>query len=445
MKYLLNENGILKEWDNFISIINENAIARSITLESWKRCNDLGLERDKIKFKFLSDKDLKQKVQENSYLIEASKLYMDSLSTSLINIPHIVALADNEGWIIDLRGTPEEFGGKQAVICLGASWSEENIGNNGVGTAISIGEPILVYGREHYATAYGGCACIGAPIICNGNIIGAMDISVPVKYANLARLHILIACVNSIESTIMHINSNNSELVSINMNPLITSELIATTIHDLKNPLAVIRGLGQLGKLNSDKSKVDNYLNRIIKQVDEMNDMVIELLSIFKPEKLIAQKVASTLEEILFSFEPICESKKIKLCLHKNEDNYVNISEKLLKRAIENIINNAVQIMDEGGTIEILTEQDGDFIIISIRDTAGGIPEELSETLFEPFTFRRSGGTGLGLFMAYHTIVNVHKGQIWFETELKRGTTFFIKLPIAKDFESSRIEEYRLV
>lgn len=139
------------------------------------------------------------------------------------------------------------------------------------------------------------------------------------------------------------------------------------------------------------------------------------------------------------------KKKKIKLCLHKNEDNYVNISEKLLKRAIENIINNAVQIMDEGGTIEILTEQDGDFIIISIRDTAGGIPEELSETLFEPFTFRRSGGTGLGLFMAYHTIVNVHKGQIWFETELKRGTTFFIKLPIAKDFESSRIEEYRLV
>ncbi|HCJ57611.1 MAG TPA: two-component sensor histidine kinase, partial [Clostridiaceae bacterium] len=52
--------------------------------------------------------------------------------------------------------------------------------------------------------------------------------------------------------------------------------------------------------------------------------------------------------------------------------------------------------------------------------------------LFEPFSYRRSGGTGLGLFMAYHTITSTHKGELWYETEAGKGTTFYIKLPIAQ-------------
>ncbi|WP_420921139.1 histidine kinase dimerization/phospho-acceptor domain-containing protein [Clostridium beijerinckii] len=56
---------------------------------------------------------------------------------------------------------------------------------------------------------------------------------------------------------------------------------MATSVHDFKNPLSVIRGL-QLGMITSDKVRIDNYLSRIITQADEMNDIIIELLSIFK-------------------------------------------------------------------------------------------------------------------------------------------------------------------
>jgi len=445
MECLQETNDSLEEWESFISIINNNPTARQITLESWKRCSELGINPERIKFKFLSDKDLKKKIKENSQLIEVSRLYMDSLSISLTGIPHIVALSDKDGWIVDYRGTPEELGGKKAGLCIGASWSEKNIGNNGAGTALATGEPVLVYGVEHYGTVYGGCACIGVPIKYDNKIIGAMDISVPVKYARPERLHILIACVNSIESTIMYVNNNNNKSPAEHINLQATSELIATAVHDLKNPLSVIRGLGQLGMITSEKAKIDNYLSRIITQADEMNDMIIELLSIFKPEKLIPQEVMPIIERIVGSFEPICEHKKIKLSLNNNLDEHINMSEKLLKRAIENIINNAVQIMDDGGEIKVLTEKYEDFIIIQIKDTAGGIPEDLSETLFEPFSFRRSGGTGLGLFMAYHTVTNIHKGQIWFKTELGIGTTFFIKLPIAKNIENSIIDFHKFI
>ncbi|EKQ54373.1 MULTISPECIES: ATP-binding protein [unclassified Clostridium] len=415
-------------------------------MESWERCKKLGLESDKIISKFLSDEELEQKLQENSQLIKISKFYMDFLSMNLTDTPHMVALSDNEGWIIDFRGTPEELGGREAGRCLGASWAEENIGNNGIGTALVIGQPVLVYGVEHYVMAFRGCACIGVPIKRNGNIIGVINITVPVQYDHPERVHILIACANSIEFAVKSINNdNNPTNISSEINLSVTSELIATAVHDLKNPLSVIRGLGQLGNLTSDKSKINNYFTRIIKQVDEMNYMVMELLSIFKPEELIYQKVIPIIEDVLYSFEPICDSKNIKLSLINDADEYVNMSERLLKRAIQNLINNAVQVMDNGGMIEVRTKLDKNFILILIRDTAGGIPEELNETLFEPFSFRRNGGTGLGLFMAYHTITNIHKGKIWFETELDRGTTFFIKLPITQEFENSSIQQYKFV
>jgi len=422
----------LTEWERYVSIIKDNPTARPITLESWKRCKELGLEPDNIKFEFLSDEELTQNVLANSQLLEASKPYLDSISMGLIGIPHVVALSDSEGWVIDIRGTTEELGGRTAGICLGANWAERNIGNNGIGTALAMNEPVLIYGIEHFGMVYGACACIGVPITYNRKIIGALDISVLVQHAHPSRLLLAIACVHSIESAISQINKGSQDVLH-NNKLSITSELIASAVHDLKNPLAVIRGLGQMGQLTSDNSRTQNYFARIINQADEMDEMAVELLNIFRPEELIPHKVVSILEEVLNTFNPICNSKNIKLALDYNADAYINMCRKLFKRAIENLINNALQVMDKGGSIEVRTELNNDSILISIEDTAGGIPEDIKETIFEPFTFKRSGGTGLGLFTVYHTIINTHKGQIWFETKPGQGTTFYINLPIAQE------------
>lgn len=146
----------------------------------------------------------------------------------------MVALTGAEGWVIDIKSTPEELGGRKSGLCLGASWAEKNIGNNGIGTALATGEPVLVYGIEHYGMVYGGCACMGVPIIYNGKITGALDISVHNQYAHPARLHIAIACGNSIESTLEHLNRNTAN-ISPYLELSATSELISTAVHDLKN------------------------------------------------------------------------------------------------------------------------------------------------------------------------------------------------------------------
>ncbi len=432
-----DQNSIIGEWERFVSAVKENPTIKPVTLEAWKRCREIGLEPDKVKFAFLSDKELEQRLRDYSQVIEIAKPYMDSLSISLTGIPHMVALSDSEGWIIDYRGTPEELGGRATGLCLGASWSEKSIGNNGVGTALATGQPVLVYGVEHYSLIYGACACIGVPIRSNAGIVGALDISVLEQYAHPSRLHIAVACVSSIESAISQFNevcrkiSPDTKLES-------TNQLIATAVHDIKNPLAIIRGLGELGKLTSDNEKVRFYFDRVIKQVDELNNMVAELINIFNPVELTPKDVVPILEEVVHSFEPVCSSKNIELLLINNANQRVNIRvnicESLFRRAIENLINNVVQIMESGGIIEVKTESDKDFILISIRDNAGGIPEALRDNLFEAYTFQRSGGTGLGLFMAYHTITNTHRGQIWYETQTDQGTTFFIKLPVADNY-----------
>jgi transcriptional regulator of acetoin/glycerol metabolism len=444
MNNYIGEETSFSGWEEFVSIVHKNPTARPIALEAWNRCKELGLQPNELKFNFLSNEALNSKIEENATLIEVAKPYMDSLTMSLTGIPHIVALSDREGWIIDFRGTPEELGGKSAGLGIGASWSEASIGNNGIGTALATRQAILVYGIEHFGMIYGECACIGVPITYNNEIVGALDISVHVKYANPLRLHIAVACVKSIEASLSSL-TNNRLNASTDINTSAISELMATAVHDLKNPLAVIRGLGQLGNLNSDKPTIRNYFDRIIKQVDEMNSMVIELLSIFKPEELIPQKIVPIIDEVLQSFEPICNSKHIRLLFNKKVDACVNLSERLFKRTIENLVNNAVQVMENDGFIEVKTELSNDSIIISIIDSAGGIPEEIKETLFEPFSFRRSGGTGLGLFMAYHSVSNTHKGEIWFETQPGEGTTFFIKLLVSQEVEVQKMKQYQLI
>jgi transcriptional regulator of acetoin/glycerol metabolism len=416
---------VYAEWESFVSNFRKSPEARPITLESWKRCNEFDLQADKLKFKFLSAEELGIKIRENSRLLELCKPYLESLSLSLEEIPHIVVLADKEGWIIDLRGTPEELGGIDAGLCLGSNWSEKVIGNNGIGTALRLREPILVHGVEHFGMVYGSCSCIGVPIMNSGEVLGALDISVPVQYAHPARLHILTACASSIESALSYIKNTN------NMNFSAMNNLISTAVHDLKNPLAVISGLGQLGNKATDEDKIKSYFDRIVIQADEMNKMVTELLNVFKPEELQGQNVNPIIEEVINSYKPICDNNNIKLTFICDCHNFVRINRKLFKRSIENLVNNAVQSMNGAGAITVGAKSSGETLLITVKDTAGGIPEEMRDILFEPFAFKRSGGTGLGLFMVYYTITNTHKGKIWFETESGNGTTFYIKLPLA--------------
>ena len=100
------------------------------------------------------------------------------------------------------------------------------------------------------------------------------------------------------------------------------------------------------------------------------------------------------------------------------------------------VVNAAHSIKDnvkdgEKGKIKVCTRKRGDFAEISVTDTGTGIPSDSFKSFRSVFSTKEVGkGTGQGLALAYTVIVKKHSGKIWFETELGRGTTFYIDLPL---------------
>ena len=111
-----------------------------------------------------------------------------------------------------------------------------------------------------------------------------------------------------------------------------------------------------------------------------------------------------------------------------------------LNQAILNIVVNAahaigdvVATSDTRGTIRVHTRRSGDDVVVSIADSGAGIPESIRSRVFDPFfTTKDVGkGTGQGLAIAHAVVVEKHRGKLWFETTVGRGTTFFLQIPIA--------------
>ena len=98
-------------------------------------------------------------------------------------------------------------------------------------------------------------------------------------------------------------------------------------------------------------------------------------------------------------------------------------------QVILNLLMNAAQTI---GTITITTKCEEDWVEVQIQDTGAGIPEDVRARIFEPFfTTKEVGkGTGQGLALAHAVIVKKHDGKIWFESEVGKGTTFFLRLPL---------------
>jgi two-component system, NtrC family, nitrogen regulation sensor histidine kinase NtrY len=105
-----------------------------------------------------------------------------------------------------------------------------------------------------------------------------------------------------------------------------------------------------------------------------------------------------------------------------------------INRLFTNLIQNAIQAVPEGKTVEIKVDEElaDDKVLIKVIDNGMGITEELQAKIFTPNFTTKTSGTGLGLAMS-KGIVEQAKGKIWFETKAGEGTTFFVELPLADE------------
>jgi signal transduction histidine kinase len=210
--------------------------------------------------------------------------------------------------------------------------------------------------------------------------------------------------------------------------------MASSIIHDFRQPISAIYGYIDLMTMPQTKPEdADKYRDAVFKQFDRMLGMINELLDFARGDVKLNRmpvQLSGFLNEIKLGFERECLNKNIVIESRYDWDGYLSIDAARLQRGVENIIRNAVQVLKQGGRIDISTAQAGAMIVVKVRDCGPGIPPEIMEKIFEPFvTHGKSEGTGLGLAVA-KKVIEQHGGDITIESAPGQGATFSISLPI---------------
>lgn len=215
--------------------------------------------------------------------------------------------------------------------------------------------------------------------------------------------------------------------------------------HDFNNILAAILGNMSLAKLQSDiNSKTMNYLERAESAINRATYLTNQLLTFSKggaPIKKVVSIKDLLSETVKFTLTG--SGVEAKFDIQKGLWNTV-IDKEQINQVIGNIVLNAVQAMTDSGTIKIKAENifiesrknidsisEGEWVCISITDTGSGITKENLTKIFDPYFTTKKNGTGLGLAISY-SIIKKHQGLLKAESELGKGSTFYIYLPAYK-------------
>jgi signal transduction histidine kinase len=214
--------------------------------------------------------------------------------------------------------------------------------------------------------------------------------------------------------------------------------LTAGLAHEIRNPLVAIRTFTQLlPERYQDQEFRDGFQSLALKEVDRICGLVNDLLNFARPStpNVSAQDVNEIVDAIARILETEAKDKDVKIEMHLGAAlPKIFIDKEQIKQVCMNLILNAIQSIEGPGTVEISTRLFGEngskrFAQIEIRDTGVGIPEKDIENIFNPFFTTKKDGSGLGLSIS-HQIVKEHGGYIVVESQVGRGTSFFVRLPV---------------
>ena len=211
-------------------------------------------------------------------------------------------------------------------------------------------------------------------------------------------------------------------------------ELASGVGHELRNPLNVIRNCVYLLNMpltDKEDEEALNTLKVLDKQIDIANKIVTDLLDFtrIKPPSLIKVDLNNLINESLSWVEV---PKNITIAANLNGNSLpVKTDAEQISRVFTNIISNAIQAMNGKGELKIDTGLENGFAWTKFTDTGCGIPEENLEKIFEPLFTTKPKGIGLGLAITKR-LVEQNGGKIEVASQIDKGTTFTVKLPLEK-------------
>jgi len=220
----------------------------------------------------------------------------------------------------------------------------------------------------------------------------------------------------------------------------VKSELISNVSHELRTPLTSINNAIYLIEKTGDPSpKAKQFLITIQKNADRLLRVINNLLDISKIESGMLHmdmdlvSISEEIESSIFSVQTLADAKKIKI--EKAIPEYlpdIYGSKEGLEHIFINLLANAIKFTPEQGRISIIVKEKEEEVVVAFEDTGVGIPAEDVDRIFGKFQRAKTAGviegTGVGLAIVKH-FVDLHKGKIWVESTVGKGTRFFTSFP----------------
>lgn len=220
------------------------------------------------------------------------------------------------------------------------------------------------------------------------------------------------------------------------------SEFVTTVSHELRSPLTLIHGYAKILRLTGDlNEQQDGYVKKIISSVEEMTSLVQNLLDMGRLESgtslVLSQITAQDLgQKIVSSMDVQAKQKNITLQTAFPEAPIIFHGDvTLLSQALRNLVDNAIKFTKMGGQVTLSAQTNQGNLIFAVKDTGIGIAPLDQRHIFEKFKTMSTDlgaekrGSGLGLAIV-KSIAERHQGRVWFETQLGKGSTFFLQIPI---------------
>jgi PAS domain S-box-containing protein len=212
--------------------------------------------------------------------------------------------------------------------------------------------------------------------------------------------------------------------------------LTSGVAHEVKNPINAI--VVHLEVLRQKMKEIDpdtrRHVDVIGSEIQRLDRVVQTLVDFTRPVelRLSDMDLRKVVEDVVTLASPAAEKHKVLVERQAGQDPLpVRIDSDLVKQAVLNIVLNGVQAMPDGGTLRITLKREGDSALIMVRDQGAGIPENIRDKVFNLYFTTKSGGSGIGLAMAYR-VVQLHHGSVEFTSIMDHGTTFFLRFPLAE-------------
>lgn len=404
---------------------------------SWERCKDSGLTpRDLPRINKVPDLEFNDIIKQNQPLIDFALPYMKEIKSVIPPQNSVVLLSSKDCVVLHRLGEiPElvELGIEKRHIL-----SEYNMGTNCIGTCIAIHKPIAVFGSQHFLLAFKGWAGVAAPIHgMDGRILGALGIYMREEDISYETLGLAILAVKGIEDQIC-LSSKYTELEVFNrrLNDF-NSDIISTVSivsHEIRNSLSTISAYVQLLQLENvlDVLKAD----KILTEVSRVNKILNDFRNFTRPSQLnfVRHSLNELLQYVVDLMLPKARIGKVDVkVVIPQQDVFVKVDKGYIQQVFINLIENAIQAMENGGTltIRLLKDEQAGLALIEFEDTGVGIPEKTLSQVFKLFYTTKKDGSGLGLALCKNVIKN-HGGNIRVQSKVGVGTKFTVELPYVK-------------